>query len=84
MANPKCKTIGDQIWWTYACLCGADKALRESLEEYPYKTRMHQWKKKDMRDFEDEAVEKMKQNTCCYCGKEEVTGDHLITQKQGW
>lgn len=35
-----------------------------------------------MRDFEDEAFEKMKRNTCCYCGKEEATRDHLIPRSK--
>lgn len=84
MPNPKLKTVSDQIWWTYACLCGAHAALQNNFEKYSetYETRMRQWKRKDMRDFEDDAFEKMIRNTCCHCGKEEATRDHLIPKSK--
>ena len=84
MPNPRLRTISDQIWWTYACLCGAHAALTNNFQKYSevYETRMRQWKRKDMRDFEDEAAEKIKRNTCCYCGKEEATRDHLIPRNK--
>ena len=84
MPNPTLRTVSDQIWWTYACLCGAHAALTNNFQKYSevYETRNKQWRRKDMRDFEDDAVEKMKRNTCCYCGKEEVTKDHLIPRNK--
>lgn len=82
MPNPTLRTVGDQIWWTYACLCGAHAALGKGLKKPHYETRMKQWRRKDMRDFEDEAFEKMKRSTCCYCGKGEATRDHLIPRSK--
>lgn len=86
------KTLRENLYWIYANVGLAHAALTKNHREYQridYMIRAKLYKglcggTMKIASLYDDEKEKLKNNTCCYCGTDEkLSLDHLIPRKNG-